>query len=211
MKSKNENKWQQGVSQRKKERFPTHLQDIVPAVAEMRIASRRCCRTFETYTDTTIPLIFSHGFTLRFLKCRKRTPKADQKAVRFSAITKSLGIGFFWNIWAYCNRKNAALWHFPYIFRCQCTIACVYNIVQMYKLFVPNLNIPFPPFLYSDSTRIKWTLNEMRRQPASVLFSRLQAVGGTRDDAVTVPSDKDRVFLAPTVAIRVGSSNINVR
>ena len=54
-------------------------------------------------------------------------------------------------------------------------------------------------------------MNEIKRQPVSVLFARLQTVGGSRDDVVTVPSDKDSVFLAPTVAIRVGVSNINIR
>lgn len=65
--------------------------------------------------------------------------------------------------------------------------------------------------MYVNSSRMQWSLKEMRRQPISVPFSRVKQVGGQREEFEFDPQQKDHVFLVPTVAIRNGMGNINLR
>ena len=58
---------------------------------------------------------------------------------------------------------------------------------------------------------MKWSLEDVKRQPVSVPFSRVQQVGGRREEFEFNPHAPDQVLLAPTVAIRNGMSSINIR
>lgn len=107
--------------------------------------------------------------------------------------------------------EKRSLVAYPVHFPLALYVACV---VYHTKVILFNLYVTILLFYYaliSNSNRIKWTLDEMRRQPSIILFSRFQKAGDTRDDAVAVPGDTDRIFLAPTVGIRHGLSHINIR
>lgn len=83
--------------------------------------------------------------------------------------------------------------------------------VRVYALVDSNI---FPQLifnLYINSSRINWSLKEIRRQPVSIPFARLKKVGGQREEFVFDPQNQDHVFLVPSVAIRRGMSNINIR
>ncbi len=59
-------------------------------------------------------------------------------------------------------------------------------------------------------SRVNWTRDEIQRMPHTVLKARITAAGG--DISTFEPtSDKNRVFLAPTIGVREGQSNPVVR
>ena len=83
--------------------------------------------------------------------------------------------------------------------------------LSMLYYYFHYLYIFYCLWLLQNSARIKWDLKDIRRMPESIPFARVEQVGGTREDFEFVPNDKSKVFLAPTVGIKHGISNIAVR